>query len=153
MYRTRDATLPNDKVYGLLGMNSDDPGATDLSADYTISWEVLFRQLVEAVLGRQVYARTNDEAAVIEARACAFGRGSLVDKETTSNDTQKVEITSKDGSGYLGGKTQWTLQASVEPIQEGDLVCYLQGASRPTILRPQEDYFIVIMISVTPPET
>ena len=36
MYHTREATVPNDKVYALLGMSSDDPGAAGLSPDYTV---------------------------------------------------------------------------------------------------------------------
>lgn len=52
----------------------------------------------------------------------------------------------------MGGKrnTRWTLQASAKPIQDGDVVCLLQGASRPTIIRLYEDYCAIIAISVTP---
>lgn len=35
---------------------------------------------------------------------------------------------------------------------EGDLVCFLQGASKPTIIRPRRDRFVVIMIAAIPLE-
>jgi len=37
MYHTREATVPNDKVYALLGMSSNGLSATGLSPDYTVS--------------------------------------------------------------------------------------------------------------------
>ena len=35
------------------------------------------------------------------------------------------------------------------PIREKDVICFLQGASKPTIIRPCKNHFTVIMISVT----
>jgi len=36
MYRTRESTIPNDKVYALLGMSSDNLSVAGLSPDYTV---------------------------------------------------------------------------------------------------------------------
>jgi tetratricopeptide (TPR) repeat protein len=45
---------------------------------------------------------------------------------------------------------RWTLQASAKSIRNSDLVCLLQGASKPTIIRTRKDHFTVIVIAVTP---
>lgn len=37
-------------------------------------------------------------------------------------------------------------------IREGDLVCLLQGASRPSIIRPHHDFFDIIIIAAWAPE-
>ena len=44
---------------------------------------------------------------------------------------------------------QWTLQASAKSIRQGDLICLLQGASKPTVIRTCKDNFTVIKIAVT----
>jgi hypothetical protein len=44
----------------------------------------------------------------------------------------------------------WTLQPSAKSIQDGDLICLLQGASKPTIIRLCKDHFAIIMIAATP---
>jgi len=56
-----------------------------------------------------------------------------------------------DGSG---GSTWWALQTTANPIQERDFLCFLQGASKPSIIRLQDDddHFTIIAIAVTPPK-
>lgn len=74
----------------------------------------------------------------------------------TRQDRQEVIVKSKNALKYWerGGSwaSRWTLQASVTPIQEGDLICLLRGASKPTIIRLCTDYFTVIAITATPTE-
>jgi hypothetical protein len=43
MYHTHEATKRYDKVYALLGMSSDGPGAPGLSPDYAVPWEELLQ--------------------------------------------------------------------------------------------------------------
>ncbi|KAK4203557.1 ankyrin repeat-containing domain protein [Triangularia verruculosa] len=50
MYGHREATDCRDKVYALLGMCSDDPGAAGLMPNYSISWESLIQQLMSFIL-------------------------------------------------------------------------------------------------------
>jgi hypothetical protein len=38
----------------------------------------------------------------------------------------------------------------VKSIRERNIICLLQGASKPTIIRLYEDHFTVIVIAVTP---
>jgi hypothetical protein len=47
--------------------------------------------------------------------------------------------------------TTWTNQISAKPVEQGDLVCLLQGALRPTIIRIHEDHFDIIKITAEPP--
>jgi hypothetical protein len=147
MFHTREASDPRDKVYALLGMSSDDPGKVGLRPNYEISWKELFQQLVKFVLGKDVSVETFDHGqAVIKIKGCMLGQVSSV----RSGDRQNVIITSKNAAWYSGNKIEWTLQASAKSIREHDIVCLLQGASKPTIIRLCKDHFIVVVITVTP---
>jgi hypothetical protein len=88
------------------------------------------------------------QRAVIKSKGCVLGQVSLV----RSGDRQNVNITftSKNVGWYLGDEMEWTLQASAKSIQERDIVCFLQGASKPTIIRLYKDHFAIIVIAVTP---
>lgn len=150
MYHTHEAGECRDKVFALLGMSSDDPNAAGLSPDYEILPEKLFQRLVSFILGGQVSVKAwgDMEMAVIKSKGCILGRVSS--KNTDHANRQKVDITFKNASGSLGQKRKWTLQASAKSIQVGDLVCFLQGASKPTIVRICRDHFAIVMAAVTP---
>jgi hypothetical protein len=150
MYHTHEAGECRDKVFALLGMSSDDPNAAGLSPDYKILPEKLFQRLVSFILGGQVSVKAwgDMEMAVIKSKGCILGRVSS--KNTDHANRQRVGITSKNASGSLGQKREWTLQASAKSIQVGDLVCFLQGASKPTIVRICKDHFTIVMAAVTP---
>jgi len=45
--------------------------------------------------------------------------------------------------------TSWTIQVPCKLIQPGDLVCFLQGASWPTIIRLFEDHFSIIVLAAS----
>ncbi|KAF7945879.1 uncharacterized protein EAE97_004917 [Botrytis byssoidea] len=51
---------------------------------------------------------------------------------------------------YFGEALEWTLQASAKPIQEHDIICLLDGASKPSIIRLCKDHFAVVVIAATP---
>ncbi|KAH7186551.1 heterokaryon incompatibility protein-domain-containing protein [Fusarium oxysporum] len=155
MYHNRKATDRRDKVYALLGMSSDDHIPADLSPDYEISWKDLLHRLVKFLLGKQASVETWEEreTAVIKSMGCVLGEVFLVQSVGDWNDKQSVDITFKNTPGYLGQKKEWngrwTLHATAKHIQKGDVVCLLQGASKPTIIRLYEDYCAVIAIAVT----
>jgi ankyrin repeat protein len=44
------------------------------------------------------------------------------------------------------------VQVSAKPIRDGDIFCLLQGALKPTIIRPRHDCFEIIVIAVRLPE-
>jgi hypothetical protein len=85
--------------------------------------------------------------AVIKSSGCVLGRVSSV----KSDGKQNVNIIIGNVQERLGynkeWKLQWTLQASVKHIWEGDIVCLLQGAPKPMIVRPCKDYFTIIRIA------
>lgn len=150
MYHTRDATKRHDKVYALLGMSSDDLGEAGLSPDYSVPWMVLLQRLVKYLLGKEVSIQTwdNEEIAVIEGKGCIIGQVTSIESDQDGGQSQKITYknTTKhiwDNEDY---ETQWTLQASAKPIQKGDLICLLHGASKPTIIRECKDHFSIVMI-------
>jgi hypothetical protein len=139
-------------------MSSDNPIAGGLSPDYEVPWEKLFQQLVRFLLCKDVSVEIwNDgEMAVIKSKGCILGRVSSVENDISWDDRQHVDITSKNTPGYLGQEMEWsarwTLQAPAMPIRKDDLICLLQGVSKPTIIRLYKDYFAIIAIASTPVE-
>jgi tetratricopeptide (TPR) repeat protein len=89
------------------------------------------------------------DVAVIKSKGFILGQVSLTER-ADRDDRQHVVITSKDPSEHLEPKRKWTLQPSAKPIQVGDLVCSLQGAAKPTIIRLCKDHFSVIRITAPP---
>jgi len=150
MFHTRKASVVHDKVYALLGMSSDDPYEAGLGPDYEVSWKELFQKLVKFVLGKDISVETSDrtQTAVIKSKGFILGQVSSV----RSDDRQNVNITftSKNAAWCLGDKMEWTLQAPAKSIRERDIVCLLQGASKPTIIRLFKDHFTIVVIAVTP---
>ncbi|KAI0486036.1 hypothetical protein F4859DRAFT_502444 [Xylaria cf. heliscus] len=156
MYHTHKATNHLDKVYALLGMSSDDPSEAGLLANYNTSWGEVFRKLVKFSLSNQVSVSTRDdkEVAVIEGKGYVLGEVSSVRRDNTPDDRQHVEISWKDASNNFEPKgihnPHFTFQASAKPVQAGDIVCLLQGASKPTIIRLWGDFWTIIMIAAPP---
>ncbi|EEU41820.1 uncharacterized protein NECHADRAFT_54101, partial [Fusarium vanettenii 77-13-4] len=150
MYHNRDATDRRDKIYALLGMSSDIP--VGLSPDYTKSWKDIFYQLIKSFMGERASVETcdEDEIAVIKTKASVLGEIKTPGKSTW-DERQSVDVALKRISGcFPEWSGRWTLQSSAKPIQEGDFVCLLQGAPKPTIIRLCEDYCVIVAIAVTP---
>ncbi|SPO02004.1 uncharacterized protein DNG_04677 [Cephalotrichum gorgonifer] len=168
MYHTREATERHDKIFALLGMSSDDPSTAGLSVDYRIPWGQLFKRLIHFCTSEQVSvsAWDDEELAVIRGKGCMLGRVTSVKKD--AEHRQKVAVTWTNSHGYFGNTkhdlrwiagffshggwatSNWILQPSARSVQEGDAICLLEGASRPTIIRLQSNYWAVVMISVPP---
>ncbi|RSL55684.1 hypothetical protein CEP54_009254 [Fusarium duplospermum] len=151
MYHNRKATERRDKVYALLGMCSDDPSIAGLSANYEISWKQLFRQLVNFIFSERVSVDTWDdkEMAVIRGNGCVLGQVYSVERDVDREDRQHVEFWWNEG--YAGPK-RWTFQASAKSVQVHDVICLVEGASMPTIIRLCNGYWAVVMIAVPPPD-
>ncbi|KAK8108432.1 HET-domain-containing protein [Apiospora sp. TS-2023a] len=139
MFHDRNATDPRDKVYALLGICSDEQIPDGLRPDYNISWKTLFRRLIQYLIGKQAVVET------WEAKQVAVIRSNLI---------VLWEVLWVSGGGLMGQQPvrYWGVQASAERIQEGDFVCLLQGTRAPSIVRLQEDYCSVVVITLTPPE-
>jgi ankyrin repeat protein len=134
-------------------MSSDNPSIAGLSANYEISWGRLFQQLINFFFSERASVDTwdNKETAVIRGKGCVLGQVSSVKRDDDWEDRQHVGITWKNAFGYGGAHSRWTFQASAKSVREGDVVCLLQGASWPTIIRLCNDYWAVIMIAVPTP--
>lgn len=148
MYHDFQATDWRDRIYALLGMSSGD--TTAFSPDYTISWKQLFARLVGVLFGRLVSIRTWDDAlaAVIGGQGYVLGRISSVRIADYSKDQQQVVVASRNMSGQMWHE-DFTLPASAQPIQEGDLVCHMAGAPGPIVIRPCRDHFWVVSATAT----
>ncbi|KAL8307078.1 hypothetical protein RB593_005799 [Gaeumannomyces tritici] len=154
MYHRRKATDRRDKVYALLGMSSDDPDAAGLSANYEISWKDVFQKLIRVCLSDKVSISTWDkkEVAVVEAKGYVIGTITSATEDTRRNDKQHVEITWKRALSYSGREgeqpSRFTFQASAKTIKKGDVVCLLEGASTPTVVRLCDGFSTIIMITL-----
>jgi hypothetical protein len=155
MYHTRKATIPHDKVYALLGMSSDDYSIHGLSPNYALPWKNLMQQLIQYILGDAVFVDVlhEKEIAVIKSRGCVIGRVAYV-AANERYDRQQVQITfshtSVSSECRIRWGEQWTLQASAKSIETDDIVCLLEGATRPTIIRLSEAGFNIILITAIP---
>ena len=149
MYHTREATLREDKVFALLGMSSDDPIAAGLAPNYGAPWKETFKKLVKFILYEDVPVETwnNSGMAVVRAKGRVLGE---ISKTIARHDRQLLYVSLMELPRAPGDVEQWTLPMSAKPIQAGDIVCLLEGVSKPTIIRPNKDHFTVIMITFTP---
>ncbi|PQE33956.1 hypothetical protein CJF32_00002798 [Rutstroemia sp. NJR-2017a WRK4] len=156
MYHARKATERHDKIYALLSMTSDDPNPAGLLPDYTVPWKTLFQRLIKFILSKEVSVETWDhrEIAVIESKGCVLGHVTSVKADSARSDRQHVKVIFYDTADPLqysdGQCIKWTLKASAQHIQKDDLVCLLQGTSKPVIIRACKDHFSLVMIAVTP---
>jgi len=88
------------------------------------------------------------EVAVIEAKGYVLGNVSSVGED--------VEITWKTAPGYSDSdakaesSSQFAFQASAKAIKKGDIVCLLEGALRPTIIRLCDGFSTIIRITGPP---
>jgi hypothetical protein len=154
MYHARQATDCRDKVYALLGMSSDNYHSSELSPNYDIQWGTLFQQVIKLIVSDRLLISTwqDKEVAIINSKCCIIGQVSSVEGDATWSDKQIVTI-SKYTSDRPQNKDEnifWTLtlQTLANSIQEGDIICLLHGASKPTIIRPHKDYFLIVAITV-----
>ena len=153
MYHTRKATENHDKVYALLGMASDGNANGKLLADYNISWQQLFTQLIHSFLSKEHSVATwhGREVAIIRGKGYLLGEVSSVAADSTWEDKQIVHITWRnEWSGHSAKHERtspWRIQSGAKAIQEGDLICLLQGAAKPTILRLLDDHIAIIRIA------
>lgn len=154
MYHNHQTSDDRDKIYALLGMSSDDPSTSGLLVDYDISWAKLFKQLVNFILDSVSVDTWDGKAvAVIRGKCCVLGLVSSVDADIDRNDKQRLWVTWNSLIDSEGHSSCWTLEASAEPVEEGDVVCLLQGATLPTIIRIHNDYWIIILIAAASPES
>ncbi|KAK0717950.1 heterokaryon incompatibility protein-domain-containing protein [Lasiosphaeria miniovina] len=157
MYHSRKATVRHDKVFALLGMSSDHPDLlADILPNYDVAWETLLKRLAGLLLGKQVSVQTwpDTEMAVIRGKGSVLGFVSAVSSHHDMDDRMRTVIDIKrsmTSDQHWGDNRGWTLQPSAKSVQEGDLVCLLRGATKPTIVRLCGDFVSVIIITAPVP--
>jgi ankyrin repeat protein len=116
------------------------------------------KRLVKFLVSGEISVKTWDdkEVAVIESKGITHGKIISVRSDYGQDNRQVVKAIFRKFSEYQGDRAEWTahwtLQVSVKSIQNGDLICLLQGASKPCIVRPSGDCFAIVMIGAIPPE-
>ncbi|GAB1204173.1 hypothetical protein APSETT445_002822 [Aspergillus pseudonomiae] len=156
MYHTRHASCLHDKVYALLGMCSDDPDTEALKPDYRLPWNKVFERVIKYIISPNISVKTwpDREAAVIRGKGYVLGIIKSVATPGSRYDRQEVKVLFRDTVEalyqFMNSGVQWLLQTPAEPIRAGDIVCLLQGASAPTIVRISNSGLRIIMSSVVP---
>jgi hypothetical protein len=151
MFHARKAKDRRDKVYALLGMSLDDPSAAGLSADYNVPWTLVFQKLATFSLScRMTVEIWDEEVAVISGKGCALGKVLQIERNATQGNWQT--ITWEPTTGRFGAKKDekltFKLQASATSIQPGDIICHLEEAPNPTIIRMHSDYGTITRIAI-----
>jgi len=151
MYHAYQASDPRDRIFALLGMASESYAA-DLEVDYSVTWTELRKRLIRFLLGPLVTAETwqdrGRDAAVIRCTCRVLGTVVSVPGDPAPGQRKFAPI-----KKYLADELEpmtddsWDLSASATSVQVGDIICLLEGASQPTIIRPGDDYFSVVMVA------
>jgi hypothetical protein len=150
MFQDHEATDQRDKIYALLGLSSDNDLSPDLRPDYTKTWSTLFRQVIVHVIGASPTIRTwdNMEKALISSLGCVLGTISVGIANTIS--VISPLFGGVGGAGYLW-RASWQVPHHSGSVRDGDFLCFLQDARRPSIIRTCGDHFDIVMISLPPP--
>ncbi|KAL3248974.1 hypothetical protein ABHI18_011827, partial [Aspergillus niger] len=153
MYRNHNATKKHDKVYALLGLSSDS-NSVALAPDYELPWDEVFRLVAQHVFAKcSVEICYEPEAAIVRGKGWILGYIYSVSDFLMDNQ-QTFKVASNQICQKLGyrdeWKNEWSLQASGELLQDGDIVCLLEGLSQPSVLRLCADYYTVVTPVVRP---
>lgn len=158
MFHDRKATVAHDKIYALLGMTSDDISKSSLLPDYRVPLGQLFQSMVKFIISDKisVECRDDQEVAVIKARANVLGHISSVPPHVSmSGNTQEVTVKWMDeiqriwrNRGVL--LTSLSIQIPAIPLQQGDILCVLDGATALTIIRLYQDFAVILAAATMP---
>jgi ankyrin repeat protein len=148
-YHTHKAKILHDKVFALLGMSSEDISGANLEPNYNVTWSTLMMNLVKFLIGSHAFVRTWDKSqvAVINCKGIVLGQVFPIGHK--QNDKQQINIKS---DFVQRGNITWTIPSPVNSIEDGDVLCFLQETRKPTIIRPCNNYFAIIMIAAVPIE-
>jgi hypothetical protein len=148
MFHTNGATDRRGKVYALLGLSSDSNAAHALRPNYKKPWVVLFGDLIEHLLGSNVSSLTwnESECAVISAVGCPIGTVDTVLEHSIIVSSMKYHNPNRPHK--IGWSATWSIRRYCKEIKKGDILCLLKGAQYPTIVRPCQDHFDVIVVAL-----
>ncbi|KAE8315313.1 heterokaryon incompatibility protein-domain-containing protein [Aspergillus transmontanensis] len=155
MYRNHDATVQHDKVYALLGLSADNHNTIALKPNYALPWNDVLKQATTYILGGKCSVQTwpGMDMAVIQGKGWIFGYIDSVKMRTPEDDRAYVSSVLNHTVDWLYTQTrrnyEWIVRAPEELIQEGDIICLIQGTSTPSIIRLCKDHFEIIMTTIT----
>ena len=149
-FHSHEATDRRDKVFALLGLGANVP--MELSANYDISWGEVFRRLIRCCIGNsEAYIETWDdqEIAIMKPEVMVLGhfvagrgfaRGSV-------EEELHIQFCGEERKRFA---IPWNRERTALPPREGDILCLLPGATRPTIIRPLQlhTYVYCAIISI-----
>lgn len=151
IYHTREATDRRDKVYAMLGMSTDK--SPSIVPDYRMPWSNIFCQLVRSLLPEAVdiSCRDADEIAIIRSRARVLGIIRSIQSGNGWDNTRTVMVDLLELPGFQKAWSgHWTVEAPANHIRKEDVICLLQGALHPSIIRMHENYCTIIAIAICP---
>ncbi|KAK0671538.1 HET-domain-containing protein [Cercophora samala] len=151
MYHTRQATLLHDKVFALLGMSLSNP-SNEIPLDYSAGWDVVFKKLMRLLFGRSVSVETQSGSQVAGIQGLGRVLGKICRVELDGqNGQQKVSVIwlKESTTEDFAPGANWILPPSANSVREGDIVCIMKGASKPTIIRFRHGLFSVIVSTVS----
>ncbi|XHG03009.1 hypothetical protein AWENTII_006331 [Aspergillus wentii] len=131
MYRNHNATRLHDKVYALLGLSVENADKASLKPNYDLQWNDVFKQVIMHVFPSSCSVETWPEAAVavIKGKGWVLGYVDSVEEATSKYSCQKVNVIYNDTARSLNCEhnwgTEWTLQASAEPVQKDPIIIKL----------------------------
>lgn len=147
-FNTHAATDARDKIYALFSLSSDLGNSLALRADYTKSWSTLFDDTIRHYLGTTASVTTWDdkEQALIAGSGCPIG---MLIKDAN----HEVVFDSPKFVGIRSRTISWTFSLPLpgfdENIKPGDILCLMEGASYPSLIRRIGTYFVVIKLALT----
>jgi hypothetical protein len=149
-FHMHDATDRRDKIYALLGLSNDSHLSPMLRVDYAKPWPVLLHDIVAQFLGPAVSINTweEKEEAVIIGSGCPLGT-------FYSKPDGRLAFRSPSFTGVRSFTTHWHPDLPIsgydDIIQDGDILCVLEGAQYPSIVRRHKDHFMLVKIALTNP--
>jgi hypothetical protein len=149
-YHRHQATKDHDKIYALLGMTSMESHQTDLMPDYRVPWSELLEKAIWSILGKQVHVFpwANKQRAEIYGKGYVLGEVGSITRGTGGMQDVQIYCFPQSRRVRVTLVSRWILPPTAIALEYGDIVCLLQGASGPTIIRSQHecDHFLVVMI-------
>ncbi|KAE8361280.1 heterokaryon incompatibility protein-domain-containing protein [Aspergillus caelatus] len=146
MYQHHNATLQHDKVYALLGLSADDPQIPALKPNYALPWNDVHKQVTTYLFGGK---------SVIKGKGWILGYIKSVEARASGCYQGYVNIVLNHTADWVGDELnwidQWIPRAPEGLVQKADIICLLEGSSRPSIIRLCKDHFETVVAAITPP--
>jgi hypothetical protein len=87
---------------------------------------------------------------VIRGKGHLLGRLRWVHNYTSGSSEQGAAIVWDKVLGDENKSSEWRVEVSAEPLKKGDVICRMEGARMPTIIRMCGDYWKIILITASP---